>query len=464
MHIQNDSIETHTPLSSPHSPTKSTEKPKSTETKSKRFKPELEVSTLRRSPRAQIQKSNLIAKAPLQLTRSPPVPPIAFRPYDREHIPLSPALSSSLPINTRENKDQRDSRSPSRAASSYHTALSSPRSSPENSSHVTKDTKGDRNVKSIEPTSHVYEIPSSIPWENTPSDGNDDAWPFSPSDSSLLKFKPPIQLSITGSHHEFRVPTQTSSKITLDDTQDESQSNRSAAASNNFRPESKQVSPTHTDDGFRIPPPPNRAASYVDDTQDLTQDEESEHSLPQRKRKRVPTSNEIPESSPLAQSPASSSRDVLSEDDSCILLSQAPPYMRKKTPEVITINSSQSQNQSSPIAGPRPTSASLSPPFNLTSAESSQSIQYPHNWGSSQPSQSPIEPMPDFSLIGPPSQSPLPGINKLSKIPEPLGLTLEYGLPKGRDYEGLPDLDQMEHQQEAELQRWQESRRKPKNK
>lgn len=33
-------------------------------------------------------------------------------------------------------------------------------------------------------------------------------------------------------------------------------------------------------------------------------------------------------------------------------------------------------------------------------------------------------------------------------------MTLEYGFPRKRSYENLPDLDKLENDQEKELQKW----------
>lgn len=464
--LPGDSIESQTPVSSPIETSKSKDKKgKLAEKKAKPSKPELDFSTLRRSPRTGIQKSNLIPKTPLPLIRSHPAPISASKPVGAEPPPFPLSHLSSLPINTHENKDHQASRSPSKAASSYYTALSSPMSSQENLSLPEKFiTSGAEAVKLTRPIAPVHEVPSSVPWENTPSDGYGDAWPSSQSDSSpalSLKSKPSLERIMGNQSRIAHGLSRPPSKTSLDDTQDESQPDKFVSIS----PE--KMSQTHTDDGFRIPPLPNRAAGYVEETQD---EESQQQPVAGTKRKRVPTFNEVPESSPpVQQSPTLLSKALAPEEDSLVLLSQAPPHMRKPTPELITIHSSQSQTQdiiaSSPILGPRATSIPLSPSSNhrplSQSSQASSILQYPHNWNSSQPTQPPVDAMPDCGRTGPPSRSPILEINK---IPEPLRLTLEHKYPQRLVYEGLPDLDQLERQQDAQLEKWQEENTRRKSK
>lgn len=461
--IENDSIQTPTPvISTPptSSVTERTRKP--VDKKSKPSKPELELSKTRRSPRPRYQRSNLIPKAPLPLARSP-VAKSYPRPVESE--PFS-SLSPSLSIMTRKTPDQQSTRSPSKPASSYYTALSSPMSSQDESSGSSKSIVRVDEQKAIkEPAiSHPsFEIPSSMPWENTPSEGYGDAWPSSQSESGIVVISQEKNVNQLGSGSY--MPSIPSCTVDVGDA-------RRPVSASSVLSVSTGLDDGRTNDGFRIPDLPLRSSSKLDDTQDLTQDEESELdlSMPGRKRKRVATVNEIQESSP--PSVQQYQREIhtvnRTEEDSCVLLSQAPPHMRKRTPEIITIHSSESQSQNFIPLSPKPGPKSTSLPQSPASAHSSQTSsvgQYPHNWGSSQPTQPPLDNLPDFQSTEPPPQSPIVGHGKPSKIPEPLGMTLEYGFPKKRDYENLPDLDELEQQKEAQLQRWEaQTRRKSKSK
>ena len=170
---------------------------------------------------------------------------------------------------------------------------------------------------------------------------------------------------------------------------------------------------------FRVPDVPSTSKPVIDESQNLTQDESlDEQPDAGKKRKRVDSINEIPDSAPksLSQLPRSPKRMYLPKsavDDSCLVLSesQVPRSMRKKTPEYINIHSTQSQSQEyHPPLGPRPTSQDLDKPFGapLTdSEESSPSFSQPpgHNWDSSQVTASPVGPPIDVSSIpNPPSQ------------------------------------------------------------
>jgi hypothetical protein len=170
---------------------------------------------------------------------------------------------------------------------------------------------------------------------------------------------------------------------------------------------------------FRVPNVPATSKPVIDESQNLTQDESlDEQPDAGKKRKRVDSINEIPDSAPksLSQVPRSPKRMYLPNpplDDSCLVLSesQVPRSMRKKTPEYINIHSTQSQSQEyHPPPGPRPTSQDLDDPFgaHLTDSEESSSLlsQPPgHNWDSSQVTASPVGLPIDFSSIpNPPSQ------------------------------------------------------------
>ena len=245
----------------------------------------------------------------------------------------------------------------------------------------------------------------------------------------------------------------------LADTQDESQPDTHAP----------QSSPSTAHNAYRILRASSLSKVNLDDTQDLTQNE-SEHEIPrtERKRKREPTINEIPDSAPLddtLQSPKQTDFAQPPLEDSLEILSQAPFHMRKKTPEIINIHTTQSQSQEwIPAPGPRPTSQDLSKPFGRNdSGDSSASSnnQPSHKWESSQVTQSPITSAVELSSVAnPPSQLLLSSQNDLSRIPVPLAMTLEYELPqKGLD---LPDLDKMEKEQESNLQKWEAEKYTPK--
>jgi hypothetical protein len=192
-----------------------------------------------------------------------------------------------------------------------------------------------------------------------------------------------------------------------------------------------------------------------------------DHSQPRnrttgRKRKRVSSNGEV---SDFVRSDTSFSQlhindlPIPATQNSVILLSQAPPSMRKNPPEIIAIHSTQSESQEHiPPPDPRPTSQSLSQPFARVYSEDSQTSSgylNQHNWTSSQPTQSAVGPVVELSsMANPPSQMPLSSQNEWSRIPEPLAMTLAYGFPRKRSYENLPDLDKLENDQEKELQKW----------
>ena len=308
-----------------------------------------------------------------------------------------------------------------------------------------------------------FEIRSSMPWENTPSEGYGDAWPSSGSEPGIVVISQEEEGKQIGSGSH--MPSVAPSTVDVGDA-------RRPVSASSVLSVSTGLNDGRTNDGFRIPDLPLRSSSKLDDTQDFTQDEESQLDLSMagRKRKRAETVNEIQESSPpsVQQYQREIRTGNRTEEDSCILLSQAPPHMRKPTPEIITIRSSQSQSQDFIPPSPKPGPKSTSLPQSPASAHSSQTSsvgQYPHNWGSSQPTQPPLDNLPDFRSTEPPPQSPIEGHGNPSKIPEPLGMTLEYGFPKKRDYENLPDLDELEQQNEAQLQLWEaQTRRKSMNK
>jgi hypothetical protein len=60
----------------------------------------------------------------------------------------------------------------------------------------------------------------------------------------------------------------------------------------------------------------------------------------------------------------------------------------------------------------------------------------------------------DMNLMNPPSQMPLSSQNDLSRVPEPLAMTLEHGILRRKSYEDWVDLDDLEKLQDLELQQW----------
>jgi hypothetical protein len=326
-----------------------------------------------------------------------------------------------------------------------------------------------------EATSFIREIPSSLPWENTPSDGYGDAWPPSQDSPKSSQHKTPTHNTQPRYNDGFRVPDPPSSRNGLDDTQDESQASQlrsplSRVTSLQHSPP-KPTSQHRQITTLRILDPINWSKEDLDETQD---DSQLEPPPSIRKRKRVSTINEIPDSIPSDDSfsqPKSSPRisHFKVDEDSLLVLSQAPAFMRKKTPEIITIHNTQSQSQEYITApGPRATSQSLSQSFARTNSDDSQAsyIHPPqHNWASSQPTQSSVDPITEMNLRNPPSQHPLSSQNDLSRIPEPLALTLEHGIPRKKSYDDWPDLDEMERVQDMDLRQWEvETNHKPKRK
>jgi hypothetical protein len=331
------------------------------------------------------------------------------------------------------------------------------------------DIEDQPDVTETENTVAIKEIPSSLPWERSPSDGIGDAWPSSQSDSSPIRLsqRSPFQRSQPRYEDGFRVPDPPSSKMSqlnlgetqsqesqpharsqtsLGSTQSEESQTHSHASQNSQRRTSDHPA-TALDDTqsqedpsvyenyrkappkqstypqqvniFRVPNVPATSKPVIDESQNLTQDESlDEQPDAGKKRKRVDSINEIPDSAPksLSQVPRSPKRMYLPNpplDDSCLVLSesQVPRSMRKKTPEYINIHSTQSQSQEyHPPPGPRPTSQDLDNPFGAPSTdseESSSSLSQPpgHNWDSSQVTASPVGLPIDLSSIpNPPSQ------------------------------------------------------------
>ena len=509
--VAHDSIETETPLSSPK---KENRKDGDSEENISRpeepSKPELELSASRRSPRLSAQRSKLIPKYSLPLIQSPPLPIRHSRPLLAQPPPILPSLSPALPITSRQSQHQ-PGRSPSEATASYYTAFSSPiHSSPAepSSARSAMDTKDQPDVTETENTVTIKEIPSSLPWERSPSDGIGDAWPSSQSDSSPIRLsqRSPFQHSQPRYEDGFRVPDPPSSKMSqmnLGETQsqesqpharsqtslgstqseesqtpshasqnsqrrisdhpatalDDTQSQEDPSVHENYRmAPPKQSTYAQQVNIFRVPNIPATSKPVIDESQNLTQDESlDEQPDAGKKRKRVDSINEIPDSAPksLSQLPRSPKRMYSPKspaDDSCLVLSesQVPSSMRKKTPEYINIHSTQSQSQEyHPPPGPRPTSQDLDNPFGapLTdSEESSSSLSQPpgHNWDSSQVTASPVGPPIDLSSYPiPPSQFELSNQTDFHPIAESLVMKLD-GYRTGSVLDGLSDLHKRE--------------------
>jgi hypothetical protein len=460
---KNESIETVTP------PSHEDQEDKIKESSKKRRvnKTELVLSPTRRSPRLLTQKSRFTHKPALKLALSPSLPIHNSRPVSTlpQLPPPLPALPPSLPINTR-NSQYQQPRSAMETSPSYHTAPASPIESTPDLSMPVKSPMTQTKEKIIttenEATSFIREIPSSLPWENTPSDGYGDAWPPSQDSPKSSQHKTPTHNTQPRYNDGFRVPDPPSSRSGLDDTQDESQASQlrsplSRVGSLQHSPP-KPASQHRQTTTLRIPDPIIWSKEDLDDTQD---DSQLGPPAPIRKRKREGTINEIPDSIPSDDSQPISSPLISHskvQEDSLVVLSQAPAFMRRKTPEIITIHTTQSQSQEYITApGPRATSQSLSQPFARTNSDDSQvSYIHPpqHNWASSQPTQSSIDPIMDMNPMNPPSQHSLSSQNDFSRIPEPLAMTLDHGIPRKKSYDDWVDLDEMERLQDVELQKW----------
>lgn len=430
----------------------------------------------RRSPRLHAQRSKLIPKPTLTLIPSPPLPVHQPKPvFPRPPSPC-PVVSSSLPIDTRPSQNQRDP-SASAPISSYHTAKSSPPQSTNTPSSPRRSIMS--HVKSSSENGSIKEIPSSLPWENSPSDSYGDVWPSSQSASSPTKsqVKPTSQRSQFKYDDGFRVPDLPTSRTAANDTQNRSQLRRRAPSlqslhsksiSQHDSPHSYNLSLEDTQDESQ----PNTAESkdFLDETRDLAQsDPPPEPTSAVRKRKRELTILEMPDSLPPGQlvSPSKPASVAISQDDSCVILSQPPPSMRKKTPEIITIHSSQSQSPAQDCnlpSGLQQASRDLSNSSGRTSSDTSlpSMHQHSHQWESSQITQSPVLSLNMLnSPVDPPSQLQLSSQNDLSRIPEPLAMTLDF-LPR-KAYEDMPDLSQLEKQQGLNLQKWEKDTRKPRS-
>ena len=494
-----DSIETETPVSS--APKK--ENRNDGENGGKISEPppqtELELSPTRRSPRLCAQRSRLIPKYSLPLVQSPPLPVRDSRPLPSQPPPILPTLRPALPITSRQSQPKPDL-SPSERTASYYTALSSPINSTPALPSSAKSPVATNRQPDVTETVHavvIKEIPSSLPWERSPSDGIGDAWPSSQSESSPLRSsqRSSFQRSQPRFEDGFRVPDPPSSKMSqmnlgetqsqesephsrsqmslgstqsqesqpdvrasqnsqrhisnhpstaLDDTQSQEDPSLYPTSSPKASTYSRQVST------FRIPHVPATSRQGAGNPQELMHDESHHHQLDAaRKRKRTDTFNEMHDSEPESRSQVSRSpkRMYLPDlpvDEACMLLaeSQIPRSMRKKSPEYIIIHSTQSQTQEyHPPPGPRPTSQDLDKPFGAAhtdSDESSSSMSQPpaHNWDSSQVTASPVGPPIDLSsYANPPSQFDLS-----SQFDEPPAMTVD-SLPGRKASDHLSELD-----------------------
>jgi len=464
----NDSIESLTPLSSPLKDSK--EKDKEAEVSGKKRKAdrsELALSSTRQSPRLQAQRSRLKPKSSLSVVLSPPLTRHGAGLIDTAHTTPPQSLSPSLQFVARPSHMESSASAPT---PSYHTALSYPVDAspdPPLSPKASMSRPGVDLTPEKPKSFDEKEIPSSIPWENTPSDGYGDTWPSSQSDrTSEQSSQAKTAIHDTQPRYDegFRVPDPPLRTGSTSESQSSRPNSRSSATALLQNSPSKR-SPQRTQNIlFRSPRLASSPTIDLDETQDLTQDDSPLNAhASARKRKRESSITEIPDSVPtetsFSQLQINDPPHLLALEDSVVLLSQPPPSMRKKTPEVITIHSTQSQSQEyiSP-PGPRPTSQSLSQPFariySVDSDTASVHLAH-HNWASSQPTQTPVDAVTELSpMANPPSQMPLSSQNDLSKVPEPLGMTLAYGLPRRRSYENMPDLDKLEKEQEKELQQW----------
>jgi hypothetical protein len=513
-----DSIETETPLSSPpKKESRGDDDRKEVSKPPKLFPPHLELSPTRQSPRLIARRSNLRPKYSLPVMQSPPLPVRDSRPLPVQPSPILTTLPQSLPITSRQNQHPQ-SRSPSEPTPSFYTALTSPIKSNWDPSSSGMDADDQPNIPENDTSLVIKEIPSSIPWERSPSDGIGDAWPSSQSESSPIRSSERSSFQRSQPRYEdgFRVPDPPAAKmsqVTIGSTQsEESQphpraSQRSQGLGTPDRPRSGSASildetqsqedpPLGLDETqsqespriyqrsppkvathprqifpFRIPDPPAALKPDLDDTQD----EESQNEdldVVGMKRKRAKTITEIPDyttpnsRSQLLLSPKRTYRRPAQINNSVFELSQVPPSMRKLSPEYINIHSTQSQSQEyHPPPGPRPTSQDLDKPFGAppTDSDDSDASQiHSHNWNSSQVSQSPVPPLAELSYFAnPPPRLELNSQHDLRHVPEPptAGLDLKV-------LDGLKSLEKMEEQDALELKRWENEKypRKSKSK
>ena len=213
---------------------------------------ELELSPTRRSPRLHVQRNNIVPKYSLPLVQSPPLPTRCSELLQTHPPPPTPLFNQPLAI------DAHQGRSSSEPTPSYHTALTS---SPvgaslelSDSTNSTMDTGVDKSLKETDTVFTQKEIPSSVPWENTPVDGYGDTWPSTCSDSSPKKSSQanPVHLSQPHRNNSFRIPNSVPSCVSIDDTQDESQAHHGTLNSSQQSPR-KHVSHSLQGTVFRTP-------------------------------------------------------------------------------------------------------------------------------------------------------------------------------------------------------------------
>jgi hypothetical protein len=405
--------------------------------------------------KGRVRKYSLpIAESPPPPARTMPESPLVESPSRlTSHPPLAIA-----PLLSRHHTQEGSS------TASYYTALSSPPNFTQRQSPDKESAMGSNDDDIVGKDEPINQVPSSMPWENTPPDGWGDAWPATqPTSPNRTSQSRAIQPTGRQFSDGFRVPDPPSARNSSfnESQRSRSQSQRSLSscdvAGNPFGP----LAPPH----FQRP--------SVSDSQDRTQSEESyipvdndqtqsqeDYLVPPPappKRQRQPSIDALPgpapEGDPVAlnvETPKKPKRYIDLSSDSLQELegSQIPESIRKPKPEYITIHSTQSQTQEwiAPSL-PGPTSQDLTKPLNRGTQASSASPdrEIPiHNWNSSQITASPAETQMDLSfLTGPPSKNWTSQIDP-TKVKEPLALTMETMYPLKTEADRLEDIEKLE--------------------
>jgi hypothetical protein len=323
---------------------------------------------------------------------------------------------------------------------------------------------GDDNVGKDDP---MYDIPSSMPWENTPPDGWGDVWPETQLTSPTRRSQTKSSQSGSGQFNDgFRVPDPPSvHKTSLNNSNDSQRSRTSSQLS---------LSPRHLPRDLFAPMATHHSQNpSIPDSQDLTQSQESPRIVPvdddltqsqedyvptprpAEKRKREPSIYDLTDSptsyiTMTDETPKRPRQDFDFSSDSLqeVTESQIPEGMRKKPIPVVNIHSTQSQSQEyiAPTL-PGPTSQDLTEPFNYHSQASSTSSDAgwtQHDWKTSQVTASPLPSQLDLqSLVSPPPQILSSQIDA-SNTKEPLSLTLGTMFPLRTEADDLPDIAEVE--------------------
>ena len=462
-----ESVKTDQSLSTPKNEVKDSQEQssrgKSASIKKRPPKNQLQLSPTPRSPVIQPGTSGRIPKYSLSVAESPPLHARAVSEsspvIESSSRPNSiPALSIPLPLS--QHQPQKGS-----PTASYYTALSSPCHLGQTQSPHEELVMGDGDDDDVIGKDDIEEVPSSIPWDNSPLD----AWPATQPTSPSRRTESNLSQSSSGQFSDgFRVPHPPLSRITSSNFQNESQKSRTR--SQRSPPRAYPVRSLFAPSGSHLAQRPSvphsqditqSQESYARAHHDRTQSQETDmgHPLPVQKRKREPTIYDLTdEANPMAgtvETPKKPKMYLDASSDSLQELteSQIPPSMRKMPVTVINIHSTQSQTQDwiAP-SRPGPTSQDLTKPLkpgSQASFTSSDDGVPSHNWNVSQITASPLSTQFELSSQnGPPPQT----LTNPSDTKEPLDLTLGTMYPLESEADGLQDIEALERRAWQELE------------